>query len=179
MTTNLTLWHFGYGKGILTLAYAGQATTQGMVVSHKWISYVQRCLFTLANAHNPNQIQMRLAIFRYNFLRTIAFLCLWISIASVHAFITRIFIIEASCIHTCLKTLLFMNGFFTRYWFQYTWKPISLSLPCIHVCWKTLLFMIGLFIRYLFYFQIHCIDGSATCFRFSQHNLGSSEPRHK
>ena len=30
----------GYGKRILTLAYAGQATTQGMAVSHKWLSYV-------------------------------------------------------------------------------------------------------------------------------------------
>ena len=63
----------GYGKGILTLAYAGQATTKGMAVSHKWISYVQRCLFTLTNAHNPNQIQVRPSIFKYNFLRTIAF----------------------------------------------------------------------------------------------------------
>ena len=55
VTTNLTLWHFGYGKGILTLPYDEQATTQGMAVSNKWVSYFQKCLFTLTNAHNPNQ----------------------------------------------------------------------------------------------------------------------------
>ena len=147
VTTNLTLWHFGYGKGILTLAYAGQAITQGMAVSHKWISYFQRCLFTLINAHNPNQYkwgQQSLNIA----LGTIVFLGLWFSIAMVHAFITRIFIIEASCIHVCLKTLLFMNVI--RYSFKYTSKPISLGLPFIHVCLKTLLFMNGVFIRYSF-----------------------------
>ena len=60
----VTLWN---RKGILTLAYARQAITQGMAVSHKWVTYVQRCLFTLTNAHNPNQIQVSPAIFKYNF----------------------------------------------------------------------------------------------------------------
>ena len=73
------------------------------------------------------------------FFGTIAFLGLWFSIALVHVFITWIFIIEASCIHVCLKTLLFMN--FLIYSFQCTSKPISLGFPFIHVCLKTLLFM--------------------------------------
>ena len=34
----------------------------------------------------------------------------FLGLALVHAFVTRIFIIKASCIHACLKTLLFMNG---------------------------------------------------------------------
>ena len=40
-------------------------------------------------------------------------------------------------------------------------------------------YMNGLFTRYSFLFHIHCIAGSAICLRFSQHNLGNSEPRHK
>ena len=107
---------------------------------------LQRCLFTLTNAHNPNQYkwgQQSLDIT----LWTISFLGLWFSIALVHAFITWIFIIVASCIHVCLETLFFMNNFFTRYSFQYTSKPISLGLPCIHVCLKTLLFMNGRFYK--------------------------------
>ena len=44
--------------------YVIQAITRGMSMSYKWASYVQKCLFTLTNAHNPNQIQVRLAIFR-------------------------------------------------------------------------------------------------------------------
>ena len=80
--------------------------------------------------------------------------------------------------HSCMfKNTTFHEWAFTRY--SLLLEPISLGLLYIHVCLKTRIFMNGIFIRYSFHSQIHCIDGSATCFRFSQHNLGNSEPRHK
>ena len=53
-------------------------------------------------------------------------------------------------------------------------KYIVASDACKEVCSETLIFMYGLFTRYSIHFHIHCIDGSAICFRFSQHNLGNS-----
>ena len=70
-------------------------------MSHKWISYVQRCLFTLTNAHNPNHIQVTPAIFRYKFLKTIAFWAFDFFIALVRVFISQIFII-LGFMHSCM-----------------------------------------------------------------------------
>ena len=95
-------------------------------------------LHHLDKCSQSKPIQVRPAILRYNF-RNRCFLGLWFSIALVHVFITQFFIIEAPCIHVCLKTLLFMNVL--RYSFHYTSKPISLGFPCIHVCLKTLIFL--------------------------------------
>ena len=157
----MTLWHFGNGKGILTLAYAEQTTTQGMAMSHKWISYVQRCLFTLTNAHNPNQYKWGQQTLDIT-LGTISFLGLRFSIALVYAFIPLVFIILGfthSCmfknttfhecfkifislyfkanfirfaLHSCMfKTLLFMNGFFHK---------IFISFPNTLYWWQCYLF---------------------------------------
>ena len=148
-----------------------------MAVSHKLASYVHRCLFTLTNAQNPNQIQVRPVIFRYNFSEPLffgpsSFHILDPCICYTDFYLLRI---HAPCV--------FKNTCYMGFTFHiYTSKPISLGLPCIHVCLKTLLlsfYQWAFFIRNSFHFQRHCIDSNAICFRFSLHNLGNSEPRHK
>ena len=80
--------------------------------------HLDKCSQSKSNTSKAKDLHIEL-------LRAIAFWGLQFSIALVHVFITRIFIIEASCIHVCLKTLLFMNVL--RYSFQYISNPISLD----------------------------------------------------
>ena len=99
MSTNSTLWHFVYGKGILTLAYEGQAITQGMAVSHKWVSYF-RGAYSPWQMLNLNQYKWGQQSLDITF-RNHCFLGLWYSIALVHVFITQIFII-LGFMHSCM-----------------------------------------------------------------------------
>ena len=46
MTSYLTSWYFGYGKGIPNVE---QTTTQGMAVPHKWVSCLESAYSTLAS----------------------------------------------------------------------------------------------------------------------------------
>ena len=145
-------------KGILTLAYAGQARTQGMAMSHKWVSYVQRCLSTLTNSHNPNQIQMRSTIFRYNFLKTIAFgpciyytdfyywgfmhSCMFKNTTFHECFFHKIFIsiyFKANFIRLALHSCMFKNTYFHEWNFSQDIHFISIYIVLMEV-----LFVLGL-----------------------------------
>ena len=99
-------------------------------------------LIHLDKCSQSKSIQVRPTIFGYNFQEPLLFGPLILHRLGPCIYYTD-FIIEASCIHVCLKTLLFINVL--RYSFQCNSKPISLGFPCIHVCLKALLFMNGIF----------------------------------
>ena len=132
-----------------------------MAVSHKWVSYVQRCIFTLTNAHNPNQIQVRLAIFRQNFYESLLFGPLIFHSLGPRIYYTNFYYfrlyafmyvekVKNTSFHECFK--IFISIYFKANFIRLALHSRMFKNTTFHE-W-------AFFIRY-------CIDGSATCFRLS------------
>ena len=99
-------------------------------------------------------------------LGTIGFLGLWFSIASAHVFITWLFY-YLGLMHSCmLKNTTFHECF--KIFFSLYFKGNFIRIALHSRMFKNDTFHEwDFFIRYSFHFQIHCIDGSATCFRLA------------
>ena len=151
-----------------------------MAVSHKWISYVQRCLFTLTNAHNPNQIQMRPAIFRYNFLRTIAFL----GPLNFHSLGPCIYYTDVYYLGF-VRSCMFKNATFHEWFFHKIFISIYFKANFIRLALHSRMFKNTTFHEWDFFHKIFISFLNTLywwqryVFQVSQHNLGNSKPRHK
>ena len=89
--------------------------------------HLDKCSQSKSNTSEANNLQIY-------FFKNDCFLGLRISIALVHAFVTRIFIIKASCIHVCLKTLLFMNGLLQDIHFNSIYFKANFIRLALHSC---------------------------------------------